>query len=155
MFRFLSGAPKRLKNILSHFKQYFTKPQYNNFCRTELALITAGKKEHNITSLNDLFINRKNQSTQNRFLTNPKWNHQNLLTHAKNLLIQETNKQPQPPEDTPNTKTPLHRRYGLPQIQPKHRDGLLQLFLHPRKNPKPRLRNKRISQRPNQNPRQH
>jgi hypothetical protein len=104
MFRFLSGIPKRLKNILSHFKQYFTKPQYNNFCRTELALITAGKKEHNITSMNDLFIDRKNQSTQNRFFTNPKWKHQNLLTHAKNLLIQETNKQPQTISSTPNTE---------------------------------------------------
>jgi hypothetical protein len=107
MFRFLSGVPKRLKNIFSHFKQYFTKPQYNNFCRTELALIAASKKEHDITSLNELFIDRNNQSTLNRFFTNPKWNHQNLLPHAKNLLLQETNKQQpslQIPSLTPNTE---------------------------------------------------
>jgi len=104
MFKFLTGIPRRLKNILSHFKKHLTKPQYNNFYRTKLALITAAKKEHNTTSLNDLFINRKHQSTQNRFLTNPKYNHQNLLTHAKTLLIQETNKHQTTPSPTPNTE---------------------------------------------------
>jgi len=107
MFKFLTGIPRRLKNIFSHFKQYFTKPQYNNFCKTEIALITAAKKEHNIQSLNNLFIDKKHQSTQNRFLTNPKWKHQTLLTHAKTLLLQETNKhQPQQqfPSPTPNTE---------------------------------------------------
>jgi hypothetical protein len=114
MFRFLSGVPKRLKNIFSHFKRYFTKPQYNNFCRTELALIAASKKEHDITSLNELFIDRKNQSAQNRFFTNPKWNHQNLLPHAKNLLLQETNKQTTTitttnPVPYAKHRTPFHR----------------------------------------------
>jgi len=105
MFKFLSGIPKRLKNILSHFKQYFTKPQFNNFCRTELALINAGKKEHDITSLNELFTDKKHQSTLNRFFTNPKWKHQNLLQEAKTLLLQETNKHhPQLPSPTPNTE---------------------------------------------------
>jgi len=72
MFRFLSGIPSRLKNIFSHFKQYFTKPQFNNFCRTELAPINANKKEHDITSLNNLLINKKDQNTLNQLLTNPK-----------------------------------------------------------------------------------
>ncbi|MDR2699902.1 MAG: hypothetical protein LBC12_03710 [Nitrososphaerota archaeon] len=61
MFRFLSGIPRRLKNTLSHFKKHLTKPQYNNLCRTELAIISTGKKEHNITSLNELIINKKPQ----------------------------------------------------------------------------------------------
>jgi molybdopterin-biosynthesis enzyme MoeA-like protein len=52
MFRFLAGIPRRLKNIFSHFKTHLTKPQYNNFCRTELSIISAGKKEHTITNLN-------------------------------------------------------------------------------------------------------
>jgi len=104
MFKFLTGIPRRLKNILSHFKQHFTKPQYNNFCKTELSLITATKKEHNITSLNNLFIDQKNQSTLNRFFTNPKWNHKNLLQEAKTMLLQEASKQPQTPSLTPNTE---------------------------------------------------
>jgi molybdopterin-biosynthesis enzyme MoeA-like protein len=98
MFKFLTGIPKRLKNILSHFKKHFTKPQYNNFCRTELSLITAAKKEHNITNLNNLFIDQKDQSTLNRFFTNPKWKHQNLLQEAKTMLLQEASKQPQTPQ---------------------------------------------------------
>ena len=93
MFRFLSGIPRRLKNILSHFKKHLTKPQYNNFCRTELAIISAGKKEHDITSLNSLFIDKKDQSTLNRFITNPKWTTKTLLNQAKTLLLQEATKQ--------------------------------------------------------------
>jgi len=72
MFRFLSGIPHRLKNILSHFKKHLTKPQHNNLCRTQLAIINADKKEHDITSLNELYIDKKDQSTLNRFITNPK-----------------------------------------------------------------------------------
>ncbi|MCL2288000.1 MAG: hypothetical protein FWC33_02300, partial [Candidatus Bathyarchaeota archaeon] len=93
MFRFLSGIPRRLKNILSHFKKHLTKPQYNNLCRTQLALMSAAKKEHDITSLNDLFINKKDQSSLNRFITNPKHNHKNILNQAKTLLLQEATKQ--------------------------------------------------------------
>jgi hypothetical protein len=83
MFKFLTGIPGRLKNILSHFKKHLTKPQYNNFCRTELALISAAKKEHDITSLNELYIDQKNQSTLNRFFTNPKWTTKNPLQQTK------------------------------------------------------------------------
>jgi hypothetical protein len=94
MFRFLSGIPHRLKNILSHFKKHLTQPQYNNLCRTQLALMSAGKKEHDITCLNELFIDKKDQSTLNRFITNPKYNHKTILNQAKDLLLQEANKQP-------------------------------------------------------------
>ena len=93
MFRFLSGIPRRLKNIFSHFKKHLTKPQYNNFCRTELAIISAAKKEHDITSLNSLFTERKNQSSLNRFITNQKWTTKTILTQAKELLLQEATKQ--------------------------------------------------------------
>jgi len=66
------------------------------------------QKEHNITSLNDLFIDRKNQSTQNRFLTNPKYNHQNLPNTRKNYAStrnKQTNTNPKHhhPHQTQNT----------------------------------------------------
>jgi len=93
MFRFLSGIPRRLKNILSHFKKHLTKPQHNNLCRTELTIISAAKKEHDITSLNSLFTERKNQSSLNRFITNQKWTTKTILTQAKELLLQEATKQ--------------------------------------------------------------
>jgi hypothetical protein len=55
--------------------------------------MSAAKKEHNITNLNSLFIDKKHQNTINRFFTNPKHNQKNLLTHTKTLLLQETDKQ--------------------------------------------------------------
>jgi len=69
MFGFIGGIPTRLKHIFSKFKRFLTKPQYENFCRTEMGLIAAGKKEHDVKSINELFINGKNQSSLNRFFT--------------------------------------------------------------------------------------
>jgi hypothetical protein len=80
-----------LKHLLSKFKSNFSKPQFENFCRTELGLIVAGKKEHDIKSVNELFIDKKDQSTLNRFITNPKWNSTAVINQAKTLLLSETN----------------------------------------------------------------
>ena len=90
MFGFIIGIPTRLKHIFSKFKRFFTKPQYENFCRTELGLITAGKKEHDVKSINELFINRKDQSSLNRFITQPKWNLQSVVNEGKKLLLNES-----------------------------------------------------------------
>jgi len=99
MFRYLMGIPRRLKNLLSKFKPYFTKPQYNNFCKATVGLITAEKKEHDIKSMNDLFIERKDQSSLNRFFTDPKWTIKNITEQGKTLLLQEAAKQ-EPPDDS-------------------------------------------------------
>ena len=72
MFGFIAGVPRRIKNFFSKFKKFFSKPQYQNFCRTELGLMIAGDGEHNVKSVNKLFIERKDQSSLNRFITNPK-----------------------------------------------------------------------------------
>ena len=93
------GIPRRLKNLLSKFKPYFTKPQYNNFCKATVGLITAEKKEHDIKSMNDLFIERKDQSSLNRFFTDPKWTIKNITEQGKTLLLQEAAKQ-EPPDDS-------------------------------------------------------
>ena len=91
MFGFIAGIPRRLKHLFSKFKPIFSKPQFENFCRTELGLIVAGKKEHDIKSVNELFIDRKNQSSLNRFITNPKWNIKAAANQAKTLLLSEAN----------------------------------------------------------------
>ena len=93
MFRYLAAIPRRFKNILSKFKPYFTKPQFSNFCRATVGLITAGKKEHDITSMNELFIEKKSQSSLNRFFTDPKWDLKNVTDEGKNLLLNEASKQ--------------------------------------------------------------
>ena len=90
MFGFIIGIPTRLKHIFSKFKRFFTKPQYENFCRTELGLIAAGKKEHDVKSINELFINRKDQSSLNRFITQPKWDIQSVVNEGKKLLLNES-----------------------------------------------------------------
>lgn len=90
MFGFIAEIPTRLRHIFSKFKRFFTKPQYENFCRTELGLIAAGKKEHDVKSINELFVNRKDQSSLNRFMTEPKWNLQAVVNEGKELLLNES-----------------------------------------------------------------
>jgi hypothetical protein len=91
MFGFIAGIPPRVKHLFSKFKRYFTKPQFNNFCRAELGLIAAGKGEHDVKSTNELFIDRKDQSSLNRFITDPKWNVNAVANQAKTLLLSEAN----------------------------------------------------------------
>jgi hypothetical protein len=91
MFGFIAGIPRRLKHFFSKFKPIFSKPQFENFCRTEMGLIVAGKGEHDIKSTNELFIDRKDQSSLNRFITDPKWNIKTVANQAKSLLLRETN----------------------------------------------------------------
>jgi hypothetical protein len=90
MFGFIGGIPTRLKHVFSKFKRFFTKPQYKNFCKTELGLITAGKKEHDIKSINEQFIDRKDQSSLNRFITTPKWTITDIAKEAQELFLSET-----------------------------------------------------------------
>ena len=90
MFGFIAGVPRRIKNLCSKFKKFFSKPQYTNFCRTELDLMVAGGGEHDVKSVNELFIDRKDQSSLNRFITDPKWNTKAVANQAKNMLLSET-----------------------------------------------------------------
>src|SRR5450756_473897 len=91
MFGFIAGVPRRIKNLFSKFQKHFTKPQFKNFCRTELGLIVAGGGEHDVKSVNELFIDKKDQSSLNRFITDPKWNIQTVANQAKTLLLSEAN----------------------------------------------------------------
>jgi len=59
MFGFIAGVPRRIKNLFSKFKKYCTKPQFQNFCRTQLGLMLAGDGEHDVKSVNELFIVEK------------------------------------------------------------------------------------------------
>jgi len=89
MFGFIAGVPRRIKNLFSKFKKFFSKPQYKNFCRTELGLMVAGGGEHDVKSVNELFIDRKDQSSLNRFITDPKWDVKAVSSQAKTLLLSE------------------------------------------------------------------
>jgi hypothetical protein len=89
MFGFLSGVPSRVRHLLSGFRRYFTRPQYENFCRVMLGMIVAGEKEHDIKSMNELFLERKNQSSLNRFFTKSRWDVEQVVAEGKTLLLSE------------------------------------------------------------------
>ncbi len=89
MFGFIGGIPRRGGNLFSRFRRLFTKPQYDNFRRTMLGLIVAGKGEHDVKSVNELFIERKDQSSLNRFITDPKWSLEQVVREGRSLLLEE------------------------------------------------------------------
>jgi len=89
MFAFIAGIPSRLRNLLSRFKRFFTKPQYDNFCRAVLGMIAAGKGEHDVKSMNQLFVERKDQSTLNRFFTESRWDIEEVVREGGDLLLSQ------------------------------------------------------------------
>ena len=94
MFGFIGGFPRRVKHLFSKLKKHFTKPQYDNFCRATMGLMTAGKKEHDVKSINELFIDRKDQSSLNRFITQSNWNAQEVAQAGQTLLLCEAELNP-------------------------------------------------------------
>ena len=94
MFGFIGGFPRRVKHLLSKLKKHFTKPQYDNFCRVTMGLMTAGKKEHDVKSMNELFIDRKDQSSLNRFITESNWNAQEVAKAGQTVLLCEAELNP-------------------------------------------------------------
>jgi hypothetical protein len=89
MFGFIAGIPGRLKNLFSKLRKHFSKPQYENFCRTELGMMVAGEGEHDIKSINELFTDRKDQSSLNRFITESHWDFQAVVNAGRDLLLNE------------------------------------------------------------------
>jgi hypothetical protein len=73
-----------LTGLLEEFKPCFSKPQFRNFSTYMLGLVTCeGKK--NIDAINRSFMNAKDQSSLNRFLTHSPWNLQRLEEKRLNL----------------------------------------------------------------------
>ena len=90
MFGFITAIPKKLRHLFSKFKPLFTKPQYENFCRAEMGMMVAGRGEHDVKSINELFIDKKDQSSLNRFMTEPKWKLEAVANKGADLLLSET-----------------------------------------------------------------
>lgn len=89
MFGFVGGVPRRVGHLFSRFRWCFTEPQYDNFRRTMLGLIVAGKREHDVKSVNEMFIERKDQSSLNRFITDPKWSLEEVVREGRSMLLEE------------------------------------------------------------------
>src|SRR5438093_12312582 len=100
MFPFVGEIPSRVRNLLSRFKKFFTnRPQYDNFCRAVLGMIVAGKKEHDIKSINELFIGRKDQSSLNRFFTESRWSAEDVVREGNELLLSEEEEEKEEEEE--------------------------------------------------------
>src|SRR2546425_6053195 len=100
MFAFVSEIPSRVRNLLSRFKKFFTnRPQYDNFCRAVLGIIVAGKKEHDVKSINELFIGRKDQSSLNRFFTESRWSAEDVVREGNELLLSDEEEEEEKEEE--------------------------------------------------------
>ncbi len=105
-------AESVLKRLLEQFKPCFTKPQFRNFSTYILGLVASeGKK--NIDAINRCFMDSRDQSTLNRFLTASPWSIQRLeskrLTLARqSLLPTEGSTGTLIIDDTINEKTGKH-----------------------------------------------
>lgn len=67
----IQKTPKVLVNNLKYFKKALTKPQYSNLKKYTTGLIVSENKT--IQEINKCFVDPKNQSSLNRFITQPKW----------------------------------------------------------------------------------
>jgi len=73
----ISSNADVLTRLLEQFRPCFSKPQFRNFSTYILGLVACeGKK--NIDSINRCFLDAKDQSSLNRFLTQSPWNLQKL-----------------------------------------------------------------------------
>jgi hypothetical protein len=83
----VSSTTTIMEELLLEFKPYFSKPQFKNFSQYIIGLITCeGKK--NIDAINRCFLDAKDQSSLNRFLTQSPWNLQKL--EEKRLSLART-----------------------------------------------------------------
>ncbi len=101
-----------MEGLLEQFRPCFSKPQFRNFSTYILGLVASeGKK--NIDTINRCFMEHKDQSTLNRFLTASPWSIQRLESKRLTLARQSL-----PPtegssgtliiDDTINRKTGKH-----------------------------------------------
>jgi len=100
-----------LTGLLEEFRPCFSKPQFRNFSTYTLGLIACeGKK--NIDTINRCFLNAKDQSSLNRFLTQSPWNLQKLedkrLSMSRCLPVDEGSTGYLLVDDTINRKTGKH-----------------------------------------------
>ncbi|MDI6825958.1 MAG: IS701 family transposase [Candidatus Aenigmarchaeota archaeon] len=77
MFANLSIIPS-----LAKFRSLFTKPSFKHAVKYIHGLIAGERKRKNVKSINDMFLDRKDQSSMNRFLTKYRWD-ENELNHRR------------------------------------------------------------------------
>ena len=109
---FISSNVDVFTGLLEEFRPCFSKPQFRNFSTYTLGLVACeGKK--NIDAINRCFMNAKDQSSLNRFLTASPWNLQRfeekrLQLASTHLPVREGSTGFLIIDDTINRKTGKH-----------------------------------------------
>jgi len=102
-----------MKELLQQFRPCFSKPQFRNFSPYILGLVTCEDKRKNVEAINRCFVEARDQSTLNRFLTASPWSlqrleDQRLALARENLPVPEGSTGYLIIDDTLNKKTGLH-----------------------------------------------
>ena len=83
----VSSAMGVLEELLEQFRPCLSKPQFRNYCTYILGLVACESRK-NVDAINRSFMDAKNQSSLNRFLTASPWNLQRL--EEKRLQLART-----------------------------------------------------------------
>jgi len=102
-----------MEEFLEQFRPCFSKPQFRNFSTYILGLVTCEDKRKNVEAINRCFVEARDQSTLNRFLTASPWSlqrleDQRLALARENLPVPEGSTGYLIIDDTLNKKTGLH-----------------------------------------------
>jgi len=101
-----------MQEILQKYRPYLSKPQFQNFSTYTMGLITCeGKK--NIQAINRTFMDAKDQSSLNRFLTHSPWDLQTVQDKRLSLANENLHSSQRSTgyfliDDTINNKTGKH-----------------------------------------------
>ena len=83
----ISSAVDTVEELLEQYKPCLSKPQFKNFSTYTIGLVTCeGRKT--IQAINQSFMNTKDQSSLNRFLTKSPWSLENLQDKRLSLAKQ-------------------------------------------------------------------
>lgn len=83
----ISDYPTVVKESLSYFEGLFSKPQQRHFAEYLTGLYVC--ENHTVQGINDSFIEHKDQSALNRFLTESKWSEEKLDEVRIQLALRE------------------------------------------------------------------
>jgi SRSO17 transposase len=74
-----------MEGLLEQFRPCFSRPQFRNFTTYILGLV-ACKDKKNVEAINRCFVEARDQSALNRFLTTSPWSLQSLETRRLDVV---------------------------------------------------------------------
>lgn len=84
----ITEPPLIVKNFTDEFKDFFSKPQNNHFITYLTGIIVCNNKT--VQGINDSFIEHKDQSALNNFITDSEWDEEAINNHRIKLVNNHT-----------------------------------------------------------------